>query len=110
VVMYEQTLRGGPTPEKMLADLNDRYGAPDERGASGYWLTWHLKSRVPAPDNLGSFLKVHFRTGEDGKVDYFRAVLNDYTFLRSDEQEGYAARRAAEVREAERRKSNAVKF
>jgi hypothetical protein len=27
VVLYEQTLRDGPTPEKMLADLNDRYGA-----------------------------------------------------------------------------------
>jgi hypothetical protein len=37
VIMYEQTLRDGPTPEKLLSDLTARYGTPDERGASGWW-------------------------------------------------------------------------
>jgi hypothetical protein len=110
MIMYEQTLRDGPTPEKLLADLTARYGPPDERGASGWWLTWHLKSRVPVPDNLGSFLKIHFRTGPDGKVDYFRAVLNDYKFMMMDEQKAAEARRDADRREADRRKSEAVKF
>lgn len=110
MVMSEQTLRDGPMPEKLMADLTARYGPPDERGASGWWLTWHLKSRVPVPDNLGSFLKIHFRTGQDGKVDYFRAVLNDYKFMLQDEQSAAAARREADRREYERRKSDAVKF
>jgi hypothetical protein len=110
MIMYEQTLRDGPTPEKLLADLTTRYGAPDERGASGWWLTWHLTSRVPVADHLGSFLKVHFRTGPDGKVDYFRAVLNDYKFMMQDEQNAAEARRAAHRRDSERQKSDSVKF
>jgi hypothetical protein len=110
MVMYEQTLRDGPMPDKLMAELTARYGAPDERGASGWWLTWHLKSHVPVPDNLGSFLKIHFRTGQDGKVDYFRAVLNDYKFMMQDEQNAAGARREADRREYERRKSVAVKF
>ena len=108
--MYEQTLRDGPMPDKLMADLTARYGAPDERGASGWWLTWHLKSRVPVADNLGSFLKIHFRTGQDGKVDYFRAVLNDYKFMLQDEQRAADARREADRREYERQKSDGVKF
>ncbi len=110
MIMYEQTLRDGPLPDKLMADLTARYGAPDERGASGWWLTWHLKSRIPVPDNLGSFLKIHFRTGQDGKVDYFRAVLNDYKFMMMDEQKAADARREADRRESDRRKSDAVKF
>jgi hypothetical protein len=110
LVMYEQTLRDGPLPEKLMADLTGRYGSPDERGASGWWLTWHLRSRAPVPDHLGSFLKIHFRTGQDGKVDYFRAVLNDYKFMMMDEQKAAEARREADRREADRRKSDAVKF
>jgi hypothetical protein len=110
MVMYEQTLRDGPLPEKLMADLTARYGPPDERGASGWWLTWHLKSRVPVADNRGSFLKVHFRTGSDGKVDYFRAVLNDYKFMMMDEQKAAEARREADRREVDRRKSDGVKF
>ena len=110
MVMYEQTLRDGPLPEKLMADLTARYGAPDERGASGWWLTWHLKSRAPVADGRGSFLKVHFRTGSEGKVDYFRAVLNDYKFMLMDEQKAVAARREADRREADSRKSDAVKF
>jgi hypothetical protein len=110
MIMYEQTLRDGPIPDKLMAELIARYGAPDERGASGWWLTWHLKSRAPVPDNLGSFLKIHFRTGQDGKVDYFRAVLNDYKFMMQDEQHAATARREADRREYERGKSDAVKF
>ncbi|HKA46145.1 MAG TPA: hypothetical protein VKF40_29405 [Burkholderiales bacterium] len=110
LVMYEQTLRDGPLPEKLMADLTARYGAPDERGASGWWLTWHLKSRLPVADNMGSFLKIHFRTGQDGKVEYFRAVLNDYKFMLQDEQKAADARREASRREYERQKSDAVKF
>ncbi|MGZ5257837.1 MAG: hypothetical protein ACXWC0_09390 [Burkholderiales bacterium] len=110
VIMYEQTLRDGPTPEKLLSDLTARYGAPDERGASGWWLTWHLKSRVPVADNLGSFLKVHFRTGQDGKVEYFRAVLNDYKFMMLDEQNAAESRRWADRRDYGRQKSDSVKF
>ena len=110
MVMYEQTLRDGPLPDKLMADLTARYGPPDERGASGWWLTWHLKSRVPVADNLGSFLKIHFRTGQDGKVDYFRAVLNDYKFMLMDEQKAADARREADRRDADRRKSDTVKF
>ena len=110
MIMYEQTLRDGPPPEKLMADLTGRYGEPDERGASGWWLTWHLKSTAPVTDGRGSFLKVHFRTGTDGKVDYFRAVLNDYKFMQLDEQKAFAARREADRREAETRKSDAVKF
>jgi hypothetical protein len=110
MIMYEQTLRDGPTPEKLLGELTARYGAPDERGASGWWLTWHLKSRAPVADNLGSFLKIHFRTGEDGKVEYFRAVLNDYKFMMLDEQSAAESRRSAERRDYERQKSDNVKF
>lgn len=110
LVMYEQTLRDGPAPQALLADLVKRYGETDERGASGYWLTWHLKSRVPVPDGLGSFLKIHFRTGQDGKVDYFRAVLNDYKFMMQDEQNAANARREADRREYERQRSGTVKF
>lgn len=109
-VMVEQTLRDGPAPEALLADLVKRYGETDERGASGWWLTWHLKSRVPVPDGLGSFLKVHFRTGKDGKVDYFRAVLNDYKFMMQDEQNAAGARRESERQEYERQRSGTVKF
>jgi hypothetical protein len=110
MVMYEQTLRDGPTPEALMADIAKRYGEPDERGASGWWLTWHLKSRVPVADGMGSFLKIHFRTGQDGKVDYFRAVLNDYKFMMQDEQNAADARREADRREYERQKSGSVKF
>ena len=109
-VMYEQTLSDGPAPDALMKDLVARYGEPDERGASGWWLTWHLKSRVPVPDGLGAFLKVHFRTSKDGKVDYFRAVLNDYKFMMQDESNAAEARRAAERREFERRQSDSVKF
>jgi hypothetical protein len=110
MIMYEQTLRDGPTAEKLMAELTVRYGEPDERGASGWWLTWHLKSRVPAGDNMGSFLKVHFRSAQDGKVEYFRAVLNDYKFMLQDEQTAADARRAAARREYDSRKSDNVKF
>lgn len=55
-------------------------------------------------------MRIHFRTGQDGKVDYFRAVLNDYKFMLQDEQSAAAARREADRREYERRKSDAVKF
>jgi hypothetical protein len=110
MIMSEQTLRDGPSPEKLLADLTARYGAPDERGASGWWLTWHLRSRAPSPDGLGSFLKIHFRSGADGKVEYFSAVLNDYKFMLEDEQNAVEARRTAERREYDRQKSDTVKF
>jgi len=110
MIMSEQTLRDGPLPEKLMGDLTARYGQPDERGASGWWLTWHLKSSAPVADGRGSFLKVHFRSGADGKVDYFRAVLNDYKFLYMDEQKAAEARREASRREADGRKSDAVKF
>lgn len=110
VVMYEQTLRNGPTPEALLANLHTKYGPPDERGASGWWLTWHLKSRAPTADGLGAFLKVHFRTEPGGKVEYFRAVLNDYKFMEQDSHEAAEAQRNAAQREYESRKSDQVKF
>jgi hypothetical protein len=110
VLMYEQTLRDGPTPEALLADLSAKYGPPDERGGSGWWLTWHIRSRAPTTDGLGAFLKVHFRTAPNGKVEYFRAVLNDYKFMEQDEHQGAAARREAERQEYEGRKSGQLQF
>lgn len=110
VVMYEQRLRDGPTPDQLLADLESKYGRPDERGASGWWLTWHMKSRAPSADGLGAFLKVHFRTDSSGKVEYFRAVLNDYEFLKQDEQAAAQARREAERDQEEGRRSNRLQF
>jgi hypothetical protein len=110
VVMYEQNLWEGPTPEKLLQDLTTKYGPPDERASSGWWLTWHLRSRASTEDGMGAFLKIHLRAGTDGRVEYFRAVLNDYKFLERDEHLAAEARRDEAQREYERSRSTLIKF
>jgi len=62
-------------------------------------------------DWLDSLKSLNFDSmSQDGKVDYFRAVLNDYKFMYLDEQKAAEARREASRREADGRKSDAVKF
>ena len=109
-ILYEQTLRDGPAPERMFADLERKYGPIDQRTGSGWWLTWHLKSRLPVADGLGSFLKAHFRADKENRVDYLRLVLNDYKFAMHDEQAAAAASRESERRSFEQNRSGTPTF
>ncbi|MBM3488654.1 MAG: hypothetical protein FJX67_18830 [Alphaproteobacteria bacterium] len=109
-ILYEQTLREGPAPERMLAELERKYGAIDQRTGSGYWLTWHLRSRLPVDDGLGSFLKAHFRADKENRVDYLRLVLNDYKFAMHDEQTAAEARRESDRRAVEQNRSGSPRF
>jgi len=114
VLVYEQHLRNGPTSEALLADLRKKYGDPDEgRDSGAYWATYYLQSAVApvtAYGPLGAFFKVHFRRGEDERVEFVSLVFNDASLGDHDRHAIYEARRAAELREFERRKSDRATF
>lgn len=107
---YEQTLRDGPTLERLVASLVERYGVADETHAQGTWLTWHLRSRVSSRNDLGAMLRAVVNLDASRQVTRYTLTLSDYTFLRDDESRAFEARRAAAARERDARKSDGVKF
>lgn len=114
VVVYEQNLRDGPTPADLLADLEAKYGPPDEAKDTGaYWATYYLESAaepIQAYGPLGAFFKVHFRRDREGRVEFLRLVFNDASLDTHDERAIYAARQDAKRREFERRGSKEATF
>lgn len=114
VFVYEQNLRDGPTPEALLAELQKKYGPPDEAKDTGaYWATYDLQSAaapIEAYGPLGAFFKIHFRRDENGRVDYVSLVFNDASLGRHDESAVFEARQAAARQEFERSQSGKAKF
>ncbi len=108
-LVYEQDLRDGPTPTQLIADLEEKYGKPDETGSGGIWWSYQLVSHVE--ERLGAFMKVHFRVDKHtNKVEFLRLTINDAGFGSYDERAAYAAKRQADQRAFEARKSEKPKF
>ena len=114
VFVYEQNLRDGPAPEALLAELQKKYGPPDQAKDTGaYWADYDLPSAaepIEAYGPLGAFFKIHFRRDDAGRVDYLRLVFNDASLGRHDEQAVFQARQAAAREEFEKGKSGEAKF
>lgn len=109
VLIYEQYIRSGPTMDQLRGQLYDKYGKPDSEAGGRTWQTWWLRSML---DNepKGAFLKGRITSGNDGKADYLRLILNDYNLVRHDERVRVQARRQAEIDKFEEGKSDEVKF
>jgi hypothetical protein len=108
-VAYEQYLRDGPSLEKLVADLEAKYGKPDDTGGGGAWWSYELLSRVE--EVLGAFLKVNFSVErKTKKVDRLRIIINDAGFGSYDEHAATSAEREAKQRAFEANKSDEVKF
>ena len=109
---YSQTLRQGPTPEALRADLEAKYGAPSQTHSQGTRLTWFLPSKRGDP--TGAALKASFKVGRDGLVSYLGLGISDWELGHYDEQAAYNARleaeRQAALQKEEDNKSNKVKF
>ena len=114
VFVYEQNLRDGPTQEALLADLQKKYGPPDEAKDTGaYWATYDLPSAaepIEAYGPLGAFIAIHFRRDGGGRVDYLRLVFNDASLGQHDERAVFEARQAAAREEFEKSQSGKAKF
>ena len=108
-IVYEQDLRAGPEKAKLVADLETKYGEPDDTGAGGIWWSYQLVSRVD--EGLGAFMKIHFRTDrQTNKVEYLRLIVNDAGFGSYDERAAFAAERQAKQEAYEAGKSDKPKF
>jgi hypothetical protein len=109
VLVYEQTLRNGPTPDELRAQLYAKYGQADDEVGQKSWLTWWLRSGFDG-EPKGAFLKGRIRAYRDGPAEYLRLVLNDYNLSRADERMRYNAKLQAEIDKAEKSKSDKPKF
>jgi TPR repeat protein len=108
-IVYEQDLRAGPERAKLVADLEAKYGKPDDKGTGGIWWDYQLISRVN--EGLGAFMKVHYRIDrQTNKVEYLRLIVNDAGFGSYDERAAYAAEQQAKQKTYEASKSDTPKF
>ena len=109
--VYEQNLRDGIDRAKLTADLEAKYGKPDDYGTGGIYWSYKLVSRKPE-ETLGAFMKVTIRSFETGpdRIDFLRLVINDAGFGSYDERAAYAAEREEKARQYEANKSRKPKF
>ncbi len=107
---YEQNLRDGPPKNQLMAELEAKYGKPDNYGVGKIWWEYKLVSRKPK-EVMGAFMKIHFRYDKvTNKVEYLRLIVNDAGFGSYDERAAYEAKLKAEQEAYEASKSNKPKF